>query len=96
MTVIEKRQREEDHTVLAAGVINSALGNVDPEGSRQQYFADTILEGYELSEPRMAPLMTKESSEIIQEIDGWGADFTKLDKGKRAGKYAAERSLNRQ
>lgn len=70
------------HTVLAAGGINAALGNVDPEDSWQQHYADTMLEGYELSEPRMVELMAKESPELVKEIDEWGANFAKLDNGK--------------
>lgn len=82
VTVIGKRQKEDVHTVLAAGGINAALGNVDPEDSWQQHYADTMLEGYELSEPRMVELMAKESPELVKEIDEWGANFAKLDNGK--------------
>ncbi len=82
VTVIGKRQKEDVHTVLAAGGINAALGNVDPEDSWQQHYADTMLEGYELSEPRMVELMAKESPELVKEIDEWGANFAKLENGK--------------
>ncbi|GAA0873356.1 FAD-binding protein [Gangjinia marincola] len=82
VTVIGKRQKEDVHTVLAAGGINAALGNVDPEDSWQQHYADTMLEGYELSEPRMVELMAKESPELVKEIDEWGANFARLDNGK--------------
>ena len=81
VTVIGKRPKEDVHTVLAAGGINAALGNVDPQDSWQQHYADTMLEGYELSEPRMVELMAKESPEIVKEIDQWGANFAKLDNG---------------
>ncbi len=82
VTVIGKRQKEDVHTVLAAGGINAALGNVDPQDSWQQHYADTMLEGYELSEPRMVELMAKESPELVKEIDEWGANFAKLENGK--------------
>jgi succinate dehydrogenase / fumarate reductase flavoprotein subunit len=82
VTVIGKRAREDVHTVLAAGGINAALGNVDPEDSWQQHFADTMIEGYSLSEPRTVELMAKEAPEVVREIDEWGADFAKLDNGK--------------
>jgi succinate dehydrogenase / fumarate reductase flavoprotein subunit len=82
VTVIGKRPREDVHTVLAAGGINAALGNVDPEDSWQQHFADTMIEGYSLSEPRMVELMAKEAPELVQEIDSWGANFQKLENGK--------------
>lgn len=82
VTVIGKRQKEDVHTVLAAGGINAALGNVDKEDSWQQHYADTMVEGYELSEPRMVELMAKESPELVKEINEWGANFAKLENGK--------------
>lgn len=81
VTVIGKRQKEDVHTVLAAGGINAALGNVDPEDSWQQHYADTMVEGYEISEPRMVELMAKESPELVKEIEEWGANFAKLKNG---------------
>ncbi|MEM0933999.1 MAG: FAD-binding protein, partial [Bacteroidota bacterium] len=80
--VIGKRPKEDVHTVLAAGGINAALGHVDPQDSWQQHFADTMIEGYHLSEPRMVELMAKEAPELVQEIEGWGANFAKLENGK--------------
>ena len=50
--VIGKRSRLDAHTVLAAGGLNAALGTVDPQDSWQQHFADTMREGYSLSDPR--------------------------------------------
>lgn len=82
VTVIGKRIKEDVHTVLAAGGINAALGNVDPDDSWKQHFADTMIEGYMLSEPRMVELMAKEAPELVKEIDSWGANFAKLENGK--------------
>lgn len=82
VTVIGKREKEDVHTVLAAGGINAALGNVDPEDSWQQHYADTMVEGYQLSEPRMVELMAKESPALVKEINEWGANFATLDNGK--------------
>lgn len=82
VTVIGKRQKEDVHTVLAAGGINAALGNVDEQDSWQQHYADTMIEGYGLSEPRMVELMARESPELVKEIDEWGANFAKLKNGK--------------
>ncbi|MEM8507298.1 MAG: FAD-dependent oxidoreductase [Bacteroidota bacterium] len=81
VTVIGKRPKEDVHTVLAAGGINAAFGNVDPEDSWQQHFADTMIEGYHLSEPRMVELMAKEAPELVREIDSWGAHFAKRKEG---------------
>tara|TARA_B100000674_G_scaffold256674_1_gene211600 strand:- start:143 stop:1900 length:1758 start_codon:yes stop_codon:yes gene_type:complete len=82
VTVIGKRIKEDVHTVLAAGGINAALGNVDPQDSWQQHFADTIIEGYGLSNPQMVEIMAKEAPDIVKEIDDWGANFKKLKNGK--------------
>ena len=81
VTVLGKRQSTDVHTVLAAGGINAAFGNVDPEDSWQQHFADTYIEGYGLSEPEVVELMAKESPAIVREIDEWGANFAKLPNG---------------
>ncbi len=82
VTVIGKRIKEDVHTVLAAGGINAAFGNVDEDDSWKQHFADTMIEGYGLSEPRMVELMAKEAPDLVAEIDSWGADFAKLENGK--------------
>ncbi len=81
VTVLGKRQRTDVHTVLAAGGINAAFGNVDKEDSWEQHFADTYIEGYGLSEPDVVELMAKEAPDLVTEIDGWGANFAKLDNG---------------
>ena len=82
VTVLGKRSKIDVHTVLAAGGINAALANVDPEDSWQQHFADTYVEGYGIAEPRIIELMSKESPDLVREIDSWGANFAKLDNGK--------------
>ena len=80
--VIGKRIKEDVHTVLAAGGINASFGNVDLDDSWAQHFADTMIEGYELSDPRMVEIMAKEAPELVLEIDRWGANFAKLKNGK--------------
>ena len=82
VTVLGKRQSTDVHTVLAAGGINAAFGNVDEEDSWEQHFADTFIEGYGLSEPEVVELMAKESPTLVTEIDEWGANFAKLPNGK--------------
>ena len=61
VVVVGKRRRDDAHTVLAAGGINAALGTVDPEDSWQQHFADTLREGYFLSDPRVVEIMAREA-----------------------------------
>ena len=82
VVVLGKRLKEDAHTVLAAGGINAAFGNVDHQDSWQQHFADTMLEGYGLADPRSVEIMAKESPELVSEIDEWGANFAKLSDGK--------------
>ena len=45
---------------MAAGGINAAFGNVDPEDSWKQHFADTYIEGYGIGDPYQIEIMTKE------------------------------------
>ena len=82
VVVLGKRQKTDVHTVLAAGGINAAFGNVDTDDSWEQHFADTYIEGYGLSEPEVVEIMAKESPAIVEEIDSWGANFAKLENGK--------------
>lgn len=82
VTIIGKRTKEDVHTVLAAGGINAAFANIDKKDTWQQHFADTMIEGYGLSEPRMVELMAKEAPELVKEIDEWGANFAKTKDGK--------------
>ena len=81
VSVLGKRVKTDSHTVLAAGGINAALGNVDPEDSWKHHFADTYLEGYGLGDSSQIEIMTKESPCLVQEIDEWGANFAKLENG---------------
>jgi len=62
VTVLGKRQRTDVHTVLAAGGINAAFGNVDKKDSWEQHFADTYIEGYGLSEPEVVGINGKGST----------------------------------
>ncbi len=51
--VVGKRPTLDAHTVLASGGINAALGTRDRQDSWQQHCADTLREGYFLSDPRV-------------------------------------------
>lgn len=81
VVVVGKRLKKDAHTVLAAGGINAALGSVDPEDSWQQHFADTMKEGYFLSEPRTVQLMTQEAPAAVLELADWGCDFARTPEG---------------
>jgi len=80
--ILGKRPRTDSHTVLAAGGINAALGNLDKEDTWEQHFIDTFLEGYGIGDPLKIEIMAKESPSLVKEIDQWGANFAKLENGK--------------
>ena len=80
--ILGKRPKTDAHTVLAAGGINAALGNLDKDDSWEQHFIDTYLEGYGIGDPQQIEIMSKESPSLVEEIDNWGANFAKLDNGK--------------
>ena len=80
--ILGKRPRNDSHTVLAAGGINAAYGNLDPEDSWEQHFVDTYLEGYGIGDPSKIEIMAKEAPSLVREIDTWGANFAKLENAK--------------
>ncbi len=87
VVVLGKRSRLDAHTVLAAGGINAALGTVDPEDSWQQHFADTMREGYYLSDPRVVEIMTSEAPAAINELADWGCPFARTPDGRIDQRY---------
>lgn len=82
VVVVGKRMSKDAHTVLAAGGINAALGSVDPEDSWQQHFADTLVEGYFLSDPCTVEIMTREAPDAVLELAEWGCQFARTPDGK--------------
>jgi succinate dehydrogenase / fumarate reductase flavoprotein subunit len=82
VVMIGRRPRLDAHTVLAAGGINAALGTVDPQDSWQQHFADTMREGYYLSDPRVVEIMTREAPAAILELVEWGCPFARTEDGR--------------
>ena len=95
VVVIGKRSRLDAHTVLAAGGINAALGTVDPEDSWQQHFADTMREGYYLSDPRVVEIMTSEAPAAINELAAWGCPFARTSDGKLDQRYFGAHTYRR-
>src|SRR5262245_58712469 len=82
VVVLGKRPARDAHTVLAAGGINAALGTVDREDSWEQHFADTVREGYFLSDPRTVELMAREAPAAVLELAAWGAPFARTPSGE--------------
>ena len=81
VVIVGKRLSKDAHTVLAAGGINAALGTVDPEDTWQQHFADTLKEGYYLSDPRTVEIMTREAPAAVLELADWGCPFARTPGG---------------
>ena len=95
VVVIGKRSRLDAHTVLASGGINAALGTVDPEDSWQQHFADTMREGYYLSDPRVVEIMTREAPAAINELADWGCPLARTSDGKLDQRYFGAHTYRR-
>jgi succinate dehydrogenase / fumarate reductase, flavoprotein subunit len=82
VTVIGKRTRKDAHTALAAGGINAVLGTRDPDDTWQQHFADTMIEGYFLSDPRVVEIMCNEAPAAVNELADWGCEFARTEDGR--------------
>ena len=93
--VLGKRKKNDAHTVLAAGGINASFGNLDPQDSWMQHFADTYLEGYQLGDPSIIEIMVKNACAAVEEIDQWGGDFEKLQNGKLNQRYFGAHTYRR-
>jgi succinate dehydrogenase / fumarate reductase, flavoprotein subunit len=85
--VIAKRSLLDAHTALASGGINAALGTRDPEDSWEQHFADTMLEGYLLGDPRMVEILARESPAAVLELADWGCEFARTEGGALDQRY---------
>lgn len=93
--MIGKRLVRDAHTVLAAGGINAALGNVDYEDSWQHHYADTVKDGYLLNDPRMVELMVKDAPRAIYELEEYGLDFAKTESGEIDQRYFGAHTYRR-
>src|SRR5688572_33271374 len=79
---VGKRRRDDAHTVLASGGINAALGTMDPEDSLEQHAADTLREGYWLSDPTSVELLCREAPRAIDDLVGWEARLAREADGR--------------
>ena len=80
--VVGKRGRRDAHTSLAAGGMNGALATVDPMDTWEQHFADTVVEGYLLGDPRVAEIMAREAPAASWSWPGGGAHSPRTDDGR--------------
>src|SRR5918994_6257177 len=84
---VGKRRREDAHTVLASGGINAALGTMDPEDSWEQHAADTLREGYWLSDPASVELLCRESPRAIEDLVRFGARLARAEDGRLTQRF---------
>jgi len=70
------------HTVMAEGGIAAALGNVDPKDSWEVHFSDTIVEGQDLSNWRIAEIFSKEVIDRVLELERYGTLFDRTTDGR--------------
>ena len=95
VVMVGKRLSRDAHTVLAAGGINAALGTRDPEDSWQQHFADTIQEGYFLSDPRTVELMARDAPRAMEELVSYGVPFARTEDGQLDQRYFGAHTYRR-
>ena len=84
---VGKRPKLDAHTTLAMGGINAALGTMDPEDTWQQHAADTIKEGYFLSDPNIATKVAKHAEQGIRELEAWGMNFAREADGRISQRF---------
>ena len=84
---VGKRRRDDAHTVLASGGINAALATIDPEDGWEQHAADTLREGYWLSDPVSVELLCREAPRAIEELVRWGARFARESDGRLTQRF---------
>jgi succinate dehydrogenase / fumarate reductase flavoprotein subunit len=84
---VGKRRRDDAHTVLASGGINAALGTMDPEDSWEQHAADTLRDGYWLSDPASVELLCREAPRAIDDLVRWGARLAREADGRLTQRF---------
>ena len=95
VVIVGKRGARDAHSVLAAGGINAALATVDPQDSWQQHFADTMVEGYLLSDPNVVRIMAEEAPAAVHELAEWGCDFARTPDGAIDQRYFGAHTYRR-
>ncbi|MFH5800490.1 L-aspartate oxidase [Haladaptatus sp. CMAA 1911] len=93
--VVGKRDHGDAHTTLAAGGINAALGNRDPEDDWQIHAADTLKEGHFINDPDGVETITSAMPDRIRELDEWGMSFNRTEDGEIEQRYFGAQSFRR-
>jgi len=93
--VVSKRAKSDAHTALAAGGINAALATMDRGDSWQQHAADTLKEGYLLSDPRTVRIVTEGAARGIADLERYGMPFAREDDGRISQRYFGAHTFRR-
>ncbi len=67
---------------MAEGGIAASLANVDPQDNWKVHFSDTLVEGQQLSNWKMAEIFAKEAPDRVMELEYYGALFDRTPDGK--------------
>ncbi len=84
---VGKRRRDDAHTVLASGGLNAALGTMDPDDNWEQHAADTLREGYWLSDPAAVELLCREAPRAVEDLARWGMRFAREPDGRLTQRF---------
>lgn len=93
--VVGKRDHGDAHTTLAAGGINAALGNRDPEDDWRIHAADTLKEGHFINDPDGVETVTNAMPDHIRELEKWGMPFNRTEGGEIEQRYFGAQSFRR-
>jgi len=93
--VLTKRDHGDAHTVKAAGGINAALANLDPEDRWDIHAADTLKEGHFINQPEAVEMLCKNVPERVLELQDWGCDFNLTDDGDINQRYFGAQAYRR-
>ena len=93
ITIITKKTATENDSYLAQGGICMLNGDED----YKQYFEDTMRAGHYENDEKSVDIMIRSSNEVIEDLERYGARFTKDDNGDfiftREGAHTSHRIL---
>lgn len=70
------------HTAMAEGGIAAPLGNVDPEDSWEQHFADTMRDGVWINDYMLVEEVCRDAVDAVRELESFGTIFDRSKSGE--------------
>lgn len=95
VAMVGKRARADAHTSLAAGGINAALATMDADDTWQQHAADTLEEGYRLSNPLTVQIVAEGAERGIDDLVRYGVPLAREDDGRISLRYFGAHTYRR-